>query len=237
MYKLFHQLDRDQKELEEKENAELFQLEALYNNTCRRDSFSTITTHETELIVQGRNSMSQPVTRGGGDGRLPLEISIETQGQLVVDDLNTRDIPEPGRLLEEGDEAIPGTLPTSLFVDDDEELNLIFKDEYESDVKELHMSAPPLISHSSSGSSDFRPEPDRLLEEGDEVIPTFLFVDDDEELSLIFKDENESDVKELDMTASPLMSQSSSGSSDLPIEEDPEEILRFETEQFTRFEI
>jgi hypothetical protein len=175
MYKLFHQLDREQKE---QENAELFQQEALYNNTCRRDSFSTITTHETELIVQGPNPTSQPVTWGGGDGRLPLEISIpKTQGQLVVVDLNTRDRPEPDRLLEEGDETIPVTLSTSLFVDDDEELNLIFEDENESEAKELDMSAPPLISQSSSGSSD------------------------------------------------------------LPIEEDPEEMLRFETERFTRFEV
>lgn len=230
MYKLFHQLDRQEKA--QKENAELLQFEALYNDTCRRDSFSTITTHDSAILVVKEPTALASVTWSGGDGRLPLEISFPgSHESLVVIDLQTQDRPdESNHLLDDGKGGVakPVTLPTTLFVDDDEELDLIYRDGQESSViqKESHMFSPPaLICQSSSQSS------------------SQSSIQSQSKLS----DQSQSKVSS--QCSSQYSSQCSSkcscecscaftsGSSVVYIDEDPEDMCRFETERFTRFEI
>eukprot|EP00980_Cylindrotheca_fusiformis_P008141 scaffold1727_cov133-Cylindrotheca_fusiformis.AAC.44 len=160
MYKLFHQLDRQEKA--QKTNLDLRKLEALYNNdTYRRDSFSTITTRDPGIILQDSNPSSQPVTWGEGDGCLPVEISFpESDRSLVVGDLHSLDRHEDDL----DDEETSKSLPTSLFVDDDEDLNLVYKEEesvlLEGEATESESSAPPLTMQSTFDGSDFSVEDD-----------------------------------------------------------------------------
>jgi len=204
MYKIYHQIDREKREQDEKENAEVAdneirQLEARYNVSLRRDSFSTITTHDTEIIIQKQAQVPVPkkllpITWGGMNGELPLVISVpETpKNKTLLDDhrLTKTHLPTAVRSEDKDDES--HLLATSLFVDDDIELDLIFDDNQEDDVnaqRVLGSSAPSEADVASSKSSGSYPCTDNAELDAELVC---------------YK---------------------------------PEDLVRFETERFTRFEI
>ncbi|CAJ1951848.1 unnamed protein product [Cylindrotheca closterium] len=251
MYAIFHQIDREKKVQEEKENEqnvlieELKQLEAKYNGLLRRDSFSTITTQDTGILIetttQDRKQLLPIIW--GKNGKLPIEISVpETRldkNLLGSYDYNVEADGQAYRPPPEGkDDDALHILQNSLFVDDDEELALIFDDnnEDEMNVQRTKGNRAPLeVSLASSSENS-------------------LFVDDDEELALIFDDNHEDEMNvqrtkgnraslEVSLASSSESSNSSfseSNESSLYTSTtscDSEDLLRFERERFTRFEI
>lgn len=205
MYKIYHQIDREKRrEQDEKENAivtdnEIRQVEALYNVSLRRDSFSTITTHDTEIIQKQvhvpPSKKLLPITWGGMNGELPLVISVpETpKNKIFLDDREPTETYLPPCVRSEEDDDDPYLLPTSLFVDDDEELDLIFDDNQEED----EMNAQRVVGN---------PAPFETSSTTSKNSGSYL----------------ETEKAELHTEV---------------VSFKPEELVRFETERFTRFEI
>lgn len=167
MYAIYHQIDREKKQHEEKENErtvdvlveELKQLEA---KLLRRDSYSTITTQDTGIIIETAPDRKQllPIT-WKLNGKLPIEISVpETRRKeksVLLEEYNN--VEAAGRANaqppEEKDDAL-FFLQNSLFVDDDEELALIFDDNHEDEMnvqRTMGNHAPLELSLASSSAS------------------------------------------------------------------------------------
>ncbi|KAL3928303.1 MAG: hypothetical protein SGBAC_012708 [Bacillariaceae sp.] len=238
MYAIYHQIDRQKKEQEEKENEqndneqivimeELKQLEAKYNAMIRRDSFSTITTQDTGIIIEALPDRKQlmPITWGTNrNGKLPIEISVPEmrKGENLLDDHDEVDIqafsrPEPE------DDALD-ILQNSLFVDDDEELALIFHDSQEDEMNVQRTvgnhRVPLQVSLAPSSESS-----------------ESLYIDDDGELANIYDDNQEDEMKVQSTMGNPCAPleaspPSSSASSDaLYVDDDDELALIYDSDQ------
>mmetsp|Transcript_39099 Transcript_39099/g.94528 ORF Transcript_39099/g.94528 Transcript_39099/m.94528 type:complete len:237 (+) Transcript_39099:188-898(+) len=236
MYAIYHQIDREKRLQEEKENEqnvtieELKQLEARYNLLLRRDSYSTITTRDTEIIIETMPDRKQlvPIT-WGKNGKLPIEISVpETRkDNKLLDDYDNN--------VEADDQAyIPSRerddglliLQNSLFVDDDEELALIFDDNHEDEMN-VHRAMgnrAPLEASLASSSESSDPS---------------VYTDTD-------TDTTSCDSEDLHEVRSSSSSSESSHQSSVYTDTDTYttscdsedlQVVRFERERFTRFEV
>jgi len=151
MYKLFYQLDNERKVEEEKQQGR-----SLFSEQNRRDSFSTISTHETEIVISTTSVL--PLVTTWGEFNLPMEIAVpdHAPGKSFIGH-SIRSIPHHS-LVDDGEGATP-VLPTALLVDDDEDLNLIFTDSHDDDTHQYKDKPQGLLTsglslESSSHDSD-----------------------------------------------------------------------------------
>jgi len=165
MYAIYHQIDREKREQEEKENEqnlveELKQLEARFNLLVRRDSYSTITTRDTEMRIEQKADRKHlvPIT-WANNGELPVEISVpETRkDQNLLDSHESEQEEEDSQSYEsppgQKDDALQ-ILQNTLFVDDEEELDLIFDDNQEDEMNVQRELGTPTSGDESLSSSE-----------------------------------------------------------------------------------
>ena len=234
MYAIYHQIDREKREQEEKENEqnlveELKQLEQKYKQLLRRDSYSTITTHDTEMIIETKMDRKHlaPIT-WSQNGELPFEISVpETKRKMKDENLlgshesSVNDnVPayEPPKQQDNGLRILQNTL----FVDDEDELDLIFDDNHEDEMNVQRTVGRPIPQDVLSSSSESSEESLYTTDQEDEtnVHQRAFGTPTSRDVSLISSSDSSAGSLYTDDTS-----------------RDSEDLLRFETERFTRFEI
>jgi hypothetical protein len=234
MYAIYHQIDREKREQEEKENEqnlvkELKQLEQKYNQLLRRDSYSTITTHDTEMIIETKMERKHlaPIT-WSQNGELPIEISVpETTRKMDKNLLGNHEnsVNDDSPACEPPTEQDHGLqiLQNTLFVDDEDELDLIFDDNHEDEMNVQRTLGRPMPQDVLSSSSESSAE-------------SFYTNDQEDKMNVYQQTFGTPTSKDVSLISSSDSSDEESLYTD-DTGRDSEDLVRFEMERFTRFEI
>jgi hypothetical protein len=247
MYKLFNQLDRQRQDEEKQQDA------VDQGGLLRRDSFSTISTHETEILIA---QAALPLVTWG-DGNLPMEIAVPdySRGKVFIGHGIT---PKPNPLLIDDGEGTNPVLPTTLLLDDDEDFDLIFADTNEEDTQDDQPKKPTSLLvdddedfnriFTSNHGEDIRDQPKSLI--STVLLSTTSSSQSENKFQSTAKDSLEPPLgtppfdntpddsirfgsDDIDSIESSLYTRQNSVSS----MDTPDDVVRFELKGFTRFEI